>query len=353
MTDHLKITPFDGNNWYSFADAVEGYALEKGFWHAPLSTLAAAPPRPGPNDPPVAPDTPNMQKLRGFLSRHVGDAYRSTVLQADTVVYAWFGLQAAAINSSYAQRSVLRQEFQELAKDPSETIDEYFSRARLLTRRLEDASSVQGVRTPVIERDRVEQILRGLPVEYEQQRTALTVAEHMPSLQHVAAVLRDREASLAKAVAAPPAAFAAQQHHPPAMGSTQSWLAANDQWAHVLQAAAQQAAAMAVQQMVAQQPPWAQQQQQQQQPWGQQRQQQPQAPAQERRAPICYNCGVTGHRWQQCPKPLTPALLQQQQQSRGGGRRGEFHSWLLDSGASSHICNDRNAMLDLERQAGR
>jgi hypothetical protein len=184
--------------------------------------------------------------------------FRDDVLHVDSVLHAWF----AAIRKSFAQRTQLARELSNLVKYSAESIDEYIARAQGLIRRVEDAN--MGVQASKLDAERVDRILRALPEAFAMQKAVLSVSSKMPTLRHVAAVLRGRKAELPVAAPAPAHTAFAASSEPPQSYQPMAWgpqypiaryLIDHAQLTYIAQAAAQQAAAFAVQQLA----PWEQQ----------------------------------------------------------------------------------------------
>jgi transposase InsO family protein len=374
-----SIEMFTGRNFYSWSAGLKGVALGKECWDVRLEnrSLTSAPVdgETGYRDLSAA-----DMKLQGYMLQSVAAEFKQDCARAESAIEVYMMLKRMASKQSVAGRKIIEQQLAVLHKHPEEIVDAYFTRGKELFRAWADSN--EDGRVMELSQQR-EKLLSGMPPDYAIQVEVLNQREVGPALDICADVLRSRESLIALEGSAPALAFAAQQcvpiearlsyHHQPSAWSQQhmaqqgqhqpalGWSPAPHGFAH---AVFPQPAVGQQQYLTPQTPPpgWR----------PQMPMQMPQMSRASARVDTCSNCNQLGHRWRHCTKltglPLIPALQKQRdfEEARDARRKqaraatatewsnniGASKSWLLDSGATSHMCHDHSCMHNIRDAPG-
>jgi hypothetical protein len=225
--------------------------------------------------------------------------YMLTLEKCRTAREAWEALRLLFDRKSASRRIQLRKDMAALAKDPAETMLAYMGRATAIQRELA-ASSAQ-----FSEQELVDAVLAGLPSEYGNTVEALSVSAIELTLDTVTPKLFEAESRVQRREKEEAKAFAARQH--------------------TAQPSAQPA--------------------------------QQQAKQKKKRIRTCYRCNSPHHLIKDCPEP--PKEGERVPRKGGGNSSAQFAvawiasttansaCWLLDSGASEHITNNRALLSDV------
>ncbi len=106
-------------------------------------------------------DPEKDQHALAIIGLHVKDFYFPTIQKAKTSKEAWDALASSHKAQSFAQKQLLKKQFSNLQKDPSEPMVKYIARASSLKNDLVAAGMLEN------ELDFVGAILSGLPQDYE------------------------------------------------------------------------------------------------------------------------------------------------------------------------------------------
>jgi hypothetical protein len=112
------------------------------------------------NEPTPA-DVAMDANAKAVIGAHIGDVHLSTYDASPSAKALWDTLASAYSNKNHARRLTLRRELTTMKKKQSETLSEYFARARQLR------ADLQGADQNIGEDEVVSSVLSGLPRQYD------------------------------------------------------------------------------------------------------------------------------------------------------------------------------------------
>jgi hypothetical protein len=177
--EKVQVERLNGTNWPLWSRRMEDVLTLKNCYIAVTAPAQA--------------DAATLAKARALIRLSVSDTILATIDGLQTPVEIWNSLQAQYNQAAQALQVQLRQEMSHFKKNSSETLLEYFTRAKLLRTRLV-ASGVN-----MAENDVVIQLLIGLPESWSMVSTAIQAGPPVATLDALYTRLSPFESRIASA----------------------------------------------------------------------------------------------------------------------------------------------------------
>ena len=279
------------NNYSTWSARIEMLLVQKGLWDVVESGAAEG--QPADAD----------KKARAVIGLHISDQFLPTFKANKTAKALWDSLQSTFAQKNNGNKLRLRRQLAGLKKQPKESLQQYFSRAC----RIRD--ELQGIEVEMPEEEVASAILCGLPSQYDVAVAILESSDKALLIDDCLSKLLLVEQKLSTDVDEP-AAYSTQVHfrQQQSQSSTSGYHGNNNRSgnSNVSQFRGE-----------------------------------------------CWYCGKTGHQKSKCRKWLRERGQQQHHHKPAArvsfasahvvstGPTAGSHDWLVDSGASFHMCPDR------------
>lgn len=176
----------NAGNYFQWSHRTKWRLMIKGLWQA-VEKPVIADGKDAETDAEAVSLTEKSYKALAIIGQSVSDQYVPLLIKCNTAYEAWTTLEGVFKAKSAARLIQLRTEFTQLKMKPSETVAEYLGRARVL------GNELTGIGHEVTDTDIVIVVLAGLPSEYHTIRTVIEAREKMPDLDDLLRMLMQVE----------------------------------------------------------------------------------------------------------------------------------------------------------------